>query len=242
MFFEWIGEERRQPIASGERTTCRLCGGQLTGVISLERQPHWRHMSSKDCDAWGESEGPWHLAWKERFPMETREVPLVDAETGERHRADVFLSSGGGSNRGVTLELQHSPISDDMVRLRESFYGARGQMVWLVHLHDDGAFHGKTFRFGLNGRRAHVDKQGRTYYAGRWYSGSTAFIGKWKASQAHVIFDCEGSLYYLATMSGHTPWAMSMAKNEFAVRPISQDEFIAGLNSYAVRSARHKAT
>lgn len=152
MFYEWINGERRQPAVSGERTTCGLCSGPLTGVLSIDRKPHWRHLSRKDCDGWSESEGDWHLAWKERFPLEAREFPMIDPATGERHRADVFLTSNG--SRGVTIELQHSPISEPDVKIREAFYGARGPMVWVVHLHDENAFHATAFKFEIG--RAHV--------------------------------------------------------------------------------------
>lgn len=231
MFYEWINGERRQPITSGERTKCRLCGGELTGVLSAEKRAHWRHVSRKDCDTWSENEGPWHLAWKERFPMEAREVPMVDEASGERHRADVFLAGKGG--RGVTIELQHSPMPEPMARVREAFYGARGPMVWVVHLHDESAFHATSFRLGLGGRRDHVDHEGRTFIGGRWASRSSAFISKWKRSGAHVVFDIAGVLFYLATHHPRRPFVTLQAKDEFAVWPMTHEQFLAGLQRMA---------
>jgi hypothetical protein len=29
MLYAWVGDEKRAPVAKGERTTCRDCGGSL---------------------------------------------------------------------------------------------------------------------------------------------------------------------------------------------------------------------
>jgi hypothetical protein len=55
---------RSAPIAKGERTICRDCGGLLAAAMPVENTPHWRHKAG-DCDPWSEPEGPWHLGWKE---------------------------------------------------------------------------------------------------------------------------------------------------------------------------------
>lgn len=228
MFYEWVNGERRQPVASGERTICRQCNGELTGVLPQDREPFWRHMSRKDCDTWSEPEGDWHLAWKERFPIEAREFPMVDKTTGERHRADVFVTRNG--ERGVTVELQHSSISAVDVNIRERFYGMRGPMLWVVHLHEEaGAFHKYAFTAGLGGRPNHVDAQGRTFVGCRWVSRSSTFITKWKRSGAHVVFDVDGHLFYLATESDRTPFARAHAKDEFAVMPLTNQQFMDGV-------------
>ena len=76
---------------------------------------HWAHIS-KDCDPWSEPESEWHRGWKQLFPAQMQEV-VVGA-----HRADVL------TNRGV-IEFQHSTISPQEIKERESFYG---KMVWVV--------------------------------------------------------------------------------------------------------------
>lgn len=37
MPYAWVGDLKRAPIAKGERTTCRDCGGLLGAVTSVEK-------------------------------------------------------------------------------------------------------------------------------------------------------------------------------------------------------------
>jgi len=41
MLYAWVGDQKRAPVAKGERTTCRDCGGPLTAVMPVEKTPHW---------------------------------------------------------------------------------------------------------------------------------------------------------------------------------------------------------
>lgn len=54
--------------------------------------------------------------------MECREVPFKD-QNGETHRADVITPLG------ITIEFQHSPISDKERYSRELFYK---ELVWVI--------------------------------------------------------------------------------------------------------------
>jgi len=36
MLYAWIDGVKRPPLAKGERTVCRACGGLLTSVIPVE--------------------------------------------------------------------------------------------------------------------------------------------------------------------------------------------------------------
>lgn len=110
MLYAWVGDQKRAPVAKGERTTCRDCGGLLTAVMPVENTPHWRHKAG-DCGPWSEPEGPWHLGWKELFGMSCREIALRDPATGELHRADVLV--GSGTPRATVLGRQHSSIGED---------------------------------------------------------------------------------------------------------------------------------
>src|SRR3569623_52734 len=142
MLYAWIDGKRRAPLAKGERTICRDCGGLLTAVIPVENAFHWR-LKAGDCDRWSEPEGPWHLGWKELFDMSCREIALRDPATEELHRADVLV--GNGTPRATVLELQHSPISQDECNERESFYQRGHRMLWFVHIHDESSFLGTYF-------------------------------------------------------------------------------------------------
>ena len=59
----------------------------------------------------------WHLGWQRAVPPGRREVVMGP------HRADLVTASGG------VVEIQHSPISADVITEREEFYGDR--MAWI---------------------------------------------------------------------------------------------------------------
>jgi competence protein CoiA len=48
----------------------------------------------------------------------------------QRHVADVVLHN-------TVIECQHSPISEDEIRERETFYGKKHKMVWLFDMSDN---------------------------------------------------------------------------------------------------------
>lgn len=225
MLYAWVDGVRRAPLAKGESTTCRDCGGTLTSVLPVENVRHWRHKAG-DCDSWSETEGPWHLAWKEQFPEDCREVGLVDPATGERHRADVLC---GACTAGATvLELQYSPISEDERAAREAFYRQAHRMFWLVHVHDtQSSFTGWNFASSLDFRSRPVDLDGRRYAVMQWFGRSKQFIEKWKRATAHVFFECGGRIFFLAghelsrRMSGGVP----LARGQYALTELTREEF-----------------
>ena len=104
----------------GLRATCPLCGRCVVAKCGAVVEWHWAHVGEVDgdCDSWAESETPWHRWWKERAPLDWREVPM-----GE-HRADIRRNQDD-----YVIELQHSPISQDDIISRENFYK---RMVWLL--------------------------------------------------------------------------------------------------------------
>ncbi|WP_083811385.1 hypothetical protein, partial [Asticcacaulis biprosthecium] len=194
MLYAWIDGVKRPPLAKGERSTCRDCGGLLTSVIPVENVKHWRHKAG-DCDSWSEAEGPWHLAWKEQFDLTSREIGLIDPATGERHRADVLC--GAGTPLATVLELQHSSISEAERGAREDFYQREHRMFWLVHIHSESNFNGYSFGFSLDFKSRPFVLDGHSYGIMRWVGRSKQFIEKWKRSKANVFFNYQGHVFYL---------------------------------------------
>ncbi|MGR9466325.1 hypothetical protein [Rhizobium leguminosarum] len=223
MLYAWVDGAKRPPIAKGERTACRDCGGILTAVMPVENIAHWRHKAG-DCDRWSEPEGPWHLGWKEQFEIECREIGLIDAATGERHRADVLCQAG--TPHATVLELQHSSISEDERNAREAFYGQQHRMFWLVHIHNENAFHGYSFKFSLDFRSRPHTIDGKNFAIMRWHGRSKQFIEKWKRAHSHVFFDCEGHIFYLANQAVSKRLNSPLKRGEFALCHLSRDEFV----------------
>lgn len=223
MIYAWIDGVKRPPNIKGERTICQDCGGILTSVVPVENIRHWRHKGG-DCDVWSEAEGPWHLGWKEQFELNCREIGLIDPATGERHRADVLC--GLGTPTPTVLELQHSTISEDEQFARERFYQRSHRMFWLVHIHSESNFNGHSFGFSLDFKTRPVLLQGRNYGIMRWMGRSKQFIEKWKKSKAHVFFDYQGYIFYLASEAVSLRLGGPFKKGEFALCALSGEEFV----------------
>lgn len=107
------------PRSNGE---CQFCGHPVIAKCGPQLIWHWAHRRRYSCDPWWENEGPWHRSWKNHFPSEFREVVAYDS-LGEKHIADLKLPDG------LVIELQHSSMTIDEMRSRESFYD---KMIWIV--------------------------------------------------------------------------------------------------------------
>ena len=167
------GKERveAQPGAEG---VCQICLDPVFAKCGKQRRWHWAHYSGKRCDHWWETETPWHRAWKGKFPDDWQEVVLQDAQTGERHIADVRTDDG------LVIEFQHSPLDPHERVVREKFYG---NMVWFV----DGKGDYRRFRKIQDVLRAIPAIQAQQYSI--VVSPGQYFPLKWLDSVVPVIFD-----------------------------------------------------
>ncbi|WP_081948608.1 MULTISPECIES: competence protein CoiA family protein [unclassified Methylobacterium] len=223
MQYAWIDGRRRPPLAKKEHATCPDCGGQLFAVLPVENAPHWRHRSG-DCDPWSEPEGSWHLAWKERFDLSCREIPLRDQLTQELHRADILV--GRGTPGATVLELQHSSISEDERAAREAFYMREHRMFWLVHIHGETSFLDHRFGISLDFKSRVANFDGKNFAIMHWLGPSKQFIEKWKRANAHVFFHVGSSIYYLASKDLMDRMGLALKKGEFALCHLTCDDFI----------------
>ncbi|AWO92430.1 competence protein CoiA [Bradyrhizobium diazoefficiens] len=122
MKLAFVAGERVGAFA-GARGECPSCRGEVIAKCGSHRVWHWAHFGIRDCDTWAEPETEWHRAWKNNFPADFQEFIQHDAETGERHIADVRTS------HGLVLEFQHSHLNPQERVARERFYG---NMLWVV--------------------------------------------------------------------------------------------------------------
>lgn len=107
---------------NNKSATCPVCGGQVIPKMGELKQWHFAH-KKKECDARWEPMTVWHREWQERFLPKYREIVHTDANTGEKHIADVKLKNK------LVIEFQHSPISLQEMKARETFYQ---KMCWVV--------------------------------------------------------------------------------------------------------------
>lgn len=114
--------EKKIEAFSGGRGTCPICGSEAISKCGPRIIHHWAHYRIRDCDPWWENETLWHREWKNKFPIECREVSHI-AEDGEIHRADVETPTG------IVVEIQHSTMTDEERISRENFYK---NLVWVL--------------------------------------------------------------------------------------------------------------
>lgn len=121
-----VNGERIEAFSKG-RGNCPICGAETIAKCGPRIMHHWAHSRIRNCDPWWENETQWHRDWKNKFPLECREVAHL-AEDGEIHRADIKTPTG------IVIEIQHSTISDSERISREQFYK---NLVWIL---DGGVF------------------------------------------------------------------------------------------------------
>lgn len=116
-----VNGEKKEAFLGG-RGTCPICSAETIAKCGSRIMHHWAHYRLRDCDPWWENETAWHREWKNRFPLECREVSNV-ARDGEIHRADVKTP------KGIVIEFQHSAMTDAERVSRENFYQ---NLVWVI--------------------------------------------------------------------------------------------------------------
>ncbi|WP_017444128.1 competence protein CoiA [Gayadomonas joobiniege] len=121
-----VNEKKLEAFPKG-RGFCPICGAETIAKCGPRVVHHWAHLRKRDCDPWWENETLWHREWKNRFPLECREISHV-AEDGEIHRADIKTPTG------IVIEVQHSSMTDAERISREKFYK---NLVWVI---DGSAF------------------------------------------------------------------------------------------------------
>jgi hypothetical protein len=183
MFYARLADGTRAlPTGKEQRATCPNCGEEVIGKYGQIVAPHWAHRADRECDAWGEHEGPWHLGWKALVVEAQCEVTMKRVIDGveHHHRADVV------GDRGVVIELQHSSISVEDIQARESFYG---RMVWVF----DASYlvGGENFRLGriLDDEPVISRAEGKVYRKGctlpsRYFTDKASLIQAWESSIA----------------------------------------------------------
>lgn len=124
MKYALLNDEKVEALESGTIALCPICKGSVRAKCGEKKINHWAHISKQECDSWQDNETEWHRNWKNYFPAEWQEVVMFDAETGEKHVADIR------TRNNVVIEFQNSPIFPAEVRQREGFYR---RLIWVVN-------------------------------------------------------------------------------------------------------------
>lgn len=112
---------------------CPICDSPLIRRMGEIKAHHFAHEKGRVCnDTWHYEEMcDWHILWQNRFPKEYREV--VKQHNNIKHRADVLIESNK-----LVIEFQHSKLSINEFRDRNSFYKSLGyKVIWIFDKIDD---------------------------------------------------------------------------------------------------------
>lgn len=102
---------------------CPHCLNEVISKCGSKNIWHWAHVKTANCDSWYEPETQWHRNWKKHFGQEYSEIRIQ--KENAYHIADVLNKSG------IIFEFQNSPISADVIKTREDFYGDK--MIWVIN-------------------------------------------------------------------------------------------------------------
>lgn len=203
MRFALDGAKRIEAIPKG-RGQCPVCCGDVLAKCGARRIWHWAHRVKASCDQWWENETAWHRNWKMNFPAEWQEV-IVKGSSGEIHIADVRTPSG------LSIEFQHSPVTDIEQETREEFYN---DLILVV----DGAHesHGyESFMENIDFWRERGVGAGQIGFG---FNPMLANITKrWNSSRRPVLIDFGGSvLWSISVMrDGWAKYALEISKSDF---------------------------
>lgn len=162
----------------GAKGICSNCGSEVIAKCGEFKQHHWSHKATRECDPWWENETEWHRNWKNQFPVEWQEIIKYDAQTREKHIADIC------THDGLVVEFQHSHINPQERITREVFYKP---MIWVV----DGTRLKRDFiRFQDGIRLFQRTNMNGVYHVS---SPNQCFPANWLNSKIPVLFDFKGN-------------------------------------------------
>ena len=121
---------------AGEAYRCPVCGKAVRLRKGQVKVAHFAHLPGEECPYGedGDYMSEWHMRMQGYFPVEVREVVFKDDETGEVHRADVFLAEGN-----TVIEFQKSNITPEEFLRRTRFHLKEGRRVaWVFDESRDG--------------------------------------------------------------------------------------------------------
>lgn len=98
-------------------------------------------------------------------------------------------------------------------------------MFWLVHFYDENSFNETSFGLSFDTTNP-VVFAGKPFYIMSWYGRNKQFIEIWKRSRAHVFFDYQGVIFYLATMLSCSEITRLLRKGQYAIARLTQEEFL----------------
>lgn len=120
-----IVNNSKTAVDETEATTahCPCCNSEMVARRGNIMVHHWAHKSLIECDSYFEPKTEWHVRMQNLLSGndKTKQEVIIEKDN-VKHIADIV------NNKGVVIECQHSPISQETIVERETFYN---DMIWL---------------------------------------------------------------------------------------------------------------
>lgn len=225
-----IVESQKCEAAPGLVGKCPGCNNKVIAKCGEQRIWHWAHLGQVTCTFEWERETIWHRIWKSAFPEHCREIIGVDL-SGEKHIADVK------TELGLVVELQHSHLTPQERRARESFHQ---DMIWVV----DGSRLKRDLPRFLEGQKSWRTARVQGFWLVTFPEES--FPRDWLDSHVTVYFDFEGTSTHENTLAlGNTAiWALlpGRADGQALVAAILRKDFVIAANLHPENLPGQKLT
>jgi competence CoiA-like predicted nuclease len=112
-----------QPDETGQRAICPHCKELVNSRAGEYKVNHWAHQKKSNCVTYNkEGKTEWHYDHQEFFKKKGYEIEKPITLNGKTKIADVMV------NDDFAIEFQHSSISHDEIKNRESHYG---KVIWV---------------------------------------------------------------------------------------------------------------
>ncbi len=220
MRFALVNNERVD-AAPDLKGLCPGCSHPVIAKCGTRRIWHWAHRAERMCDRWWEPETDWHRCWKNNFPISWQENIKFDAQTNEKHIADVC------NEHGLVLEFQHSHLKPEERLAREKFYN---NLIWVVDGNRLKRDYSRFQKAWPDFRRLNKNGFFRVYFP------DECFPASWLNSLVPVIFDFQSKDPDTAPdILRDTLWCLlpGRAENCAVVVGIGRNDFITTASSRA---------
>lgn len=105
----------------GNKAICPICKSEVIAKCGEINVWHWAHVSSSNCDDWVEPDNSWQRDWKNRYPIDKREI-VINGRV-----ADIV------TERNDVIKLRNSYISpNDIYKIEQHFKN----MIWIFNVAD----------------------------------------------------------------------------------------------------------
>lgn len=112
---------------------CPRCKEKLIQKRGPIYAHHFAHFPNRDCiDHYHYEEmSIWHSSWQDQYKKDEQEV--IMHKNGQTHIADVYIEE-----HKTVIEFQHSPLSYDEFKDRNTFYSSLGnRVVWIFDMREE---------------------------------------------------------------------------------------------------------